>query len=101
MNRVPYSAARPYTPDDRQEWLRMRLQLWPEMDAETHLVDMEAWLATLDTAVCGLPRGSAGRQLAVFAEVGTRSVADSCETSPVGYLEGWFVDPDMRREGVG
>ena len=36
-----------------------------------------------------------------FAEVGTRSLADGCETSPVAYLEGWYVDADMRRQGVG
>jgi aminoglycoside 6'-N-acetyltransferase I len=28
-------------------------------------------------------------------------VADSCETSPVAYLEGWYVDEDLRRQGVG
>lgn len=24
-----------------------------------------------------------------------------CETSPVGYIEGWYVDPDLRLHGVG
>ena len=34
-------------------------------------------------------------------EVGTRPYADGCDTSPVGYLEAWYVDPDVRRQGVG
>ncbi|HEX3627371.1 MAG TPA: GNAT family N-acetyltransferase, partial [Verrucomicrobiae bacterium] len=36
-----------------------------------------------------------------FAEVGSRSLADGCSTSPVAYLEGWFVDRDLRRQGIG
>lgn len=36
-----------------------------------------------------------------FAEVGTRAYADGCESSPVGYLEGWYVDPAFRRRGIG
>jgi aminoglycoside 6'-N-acetyltransferase I len=49
----------------------------------------------------GAGHGGHGCLLAGFAEVGTRSVAESCETSPVAYLEGWYVDPDMRRQGIG
>ena len=39
--------------------------------------------------------------LAAFLEVGTRPFADGCWTSPVGYLEGWYVDEDLRGQGVG
>jgi aminoglycoside 6'-N-acetyltransferase I len=95
-----YSAARPYSHADRQEWLRLRKLLWPEMDATNHLTDMDVWLGRADTVVLVAPRNP-GAGLAGFAEVGTRSVADSCETSPVAYLEGWYVDEDMRLIGVG
>ena len=80
----------------------MRLALWPQSDAQTHLADMDVWLARPDAIVLVAPRANdfAGR-LAGFAEVGTRSVAESCESSPVAYLEGWYVDVDMRRQGVG
>ena len=60
---------------------------------------MDVWLAAPDTVVLVVPRVRAG--LAGFAEVGTRSVAESCESSPVAFLEGWYVDPDLRRQGVG
>ena len=36
-----------------------------------------------------------------FLEAGTRPYADGCDTSPVGYIEGWFVDEDLRQHGVG
>jgi aminoglycoside 6'-N-acetyltransferase I len=77
----------------------MRQALWPNPDPRAQLADMDVWLTATDTAVLVVPR--AGEGLAGFAEVGTRSVAESCETSPVGFLEGWYVDPDFRRQGVG
>jgi aminoglycoside 6'-N-acetyltransferase I len=39
--------------------------------------------------------------LAGFVEVGARPYADGCDTSPVGYLEAWYVDPEVRRQGHG
>ena len=39
--------------------------------------------------------------LAGFVEAGTRPYADGCDTSPVGYVEAWYVDPDVRRQGLG
>jgi GNAT superfamily N-acetyltransferase len=39
--------------------------------------------------------------LAGFVEVGARPYADGCATSPVGYIEAWYVDADVRRRGVG
>lgn len=102
MTAPQYLAARPYEPRDRAEWLRMRQSLWPNPDPDAQLADMDVWLAQADTTVLVVPRsGGAYAGLAGFAEIGTRSVAEWCETSPVAYLEGWYVDPDMRRQGVG
>ena len=39
--------------------------------------------------------------LAGFVEIGSRSYAEGCETTPVAYVEGWYVDPDARRAGLG
>ena len=39
--------------------------------------------------------------LAGFAEVGSRNYAEGCVTTPVAYLEGWYVDPDVRGTGLG
>src|SRR5205823_5642774 len=36
-----------------------------------------------------------------FLEASIRPFADGCSTRPVGYIEGWFVDADMRQQGVG
>ncbi len=36
-----------------------------------------------------------------FVEVAERPYADGCDSSPVGFVEAWYVDPDMRRTGIG
>jgi aminoglycoside 6'-N-acetyltransferase I len=36
-----------------------------------------------------------------FAEVAVRSYANGCETHPVPFLEGIWVDPQFRRQGIG
>ena len=34
-------------------------------------------------------------------EAAVRFRADGCDSTPVGYNEGWYVDEDVRRRGVG
>ena len=37
-----------------------------------------------------------------FLEVGLRSHADGCDPArPVGFVEGWFVQEELRNRGVG
>lgn len=37
----------------------------------------------------------------IFLEASIRPYADGCDTRNVGYIEGWYVDADMRRQGLG
>lgn len=78
----------------------MRRALWPHDTEEAHQIEMAAWLARSDAVVLVADRVD-GQGLAGFAEVGTRLYADGCDTSPVAYLEGWYVDRDVRRQGIG
>jgi aminoglycoside 6'-N-acetyltransferase I len=43
------------------------------------------------------PQGGLGG----FLEAGLRPYADGCDTKPVGYIEGWHVDTDLRQQGIG
>jgi aminoglycoside 6'-N-acetyltransferase I len=36
-----------------------------------------------------------------FVELSRRLYAEGCTTSPVGFLEGWYVEPEYRRRGIG
>ncbi|HKY97248.1 MAG TPA: GNAT family N-acetyltransferase [Gemmatimonadaceae bacterium] len=83
---------------DWSEWVRMSRALFPAL-SDADKLEMQATLARPDAAVFVLERDEGS--LAGFVEVGTRSIADGCETSPVGYIEAWYVDADVRRKGYG
>ncbi|MFI5250145.1 MAG: GNAT family N-acetyltransferase [Gemmatimonadales bacterium] len=84
-----------YTPQDRAELARMCAALWPgHTDG-----DLAAWMARGDAAVFVAEAGP-GR-LCGFAQAGERAYADCCDTSPVAYLEGWYVDANVRGQSVG
>jgi aminoglycoside 6'-N-acetyltransferase I len=86
--------------DDDAEWVRLRDALWPGLSAETHAADIAEFRKhpkTQPVFVIDRENGLLGG----FLESGTRSYAEGCETSPVGYIEGWYVDPDLRQAGWG
>ncbi len=90
---------RPLEPGDYDEWLRMRLLLWPTHSPEELRSEMEDMLSDriCVTFVAIRPDGSLGG----FLEASQRNYADGCSTSLVGYIEDWYVDPDLRRQGTG
>lgn len=90
---------RPVETRDLDEWLRMRLQLWSEHSPAEHLREMEEILADPSCIVLVAVHPEGG--LCGFLEASQRKYAEGCETSPVGYIEGWYVEPDYRRQKVG
>ena len=99
-SKAPQVQIRQAVPEDANEWLRMRRLLWPDTPDEEHLQEIEVYFqaGAVDAAFVALrPSG----ELAGFLEASLRKYADGCSTSPVGYIEGWYVDPDLRRHGVG
>jgi len=92
---------RPVTRADRDEWLRMRSILYPDAAPQEidEWLDSEEGTLLVGVAVFVADRGD-GR-LAGFIEIGLRNYAEGCVTTPVAFLEGWYVDPDVRRNGVG
>jgi len=79
--------------------------LWPDASAAEHAQDLGPLLA--GKVVGGLPWEVLLAQepdgtILGFIEVDLRSHADGCDYhQPVGYLEGWYVAPAHRRQGVG
>ena len=83
---------------------RMRAELWPDSPVEEHARELRMILAGQAGAasVLVLVWETNGGTLAGFAETRLRSHADGCDESrPVGYLEGWFVKEEHRRQGIG
>ena len=87
------------TAADRPEWLRMRLLLWPAEERSELEAELDSMLQDPGTPVFVVERP--GGRLGGFLEAATRPYADGCSTRPVGYIEGWFVDQDVRRQGLG
>ena len=75
----------------------MRVVLWPELasDGTEQEAEAVALLARNDVVVL-VAASPSGAGLVGFAEVGERAFADGCNTAPVAYLEGWYVDEGVR-----
>ena len=84
----------------------MRAALWPLHDPdllrkEALMVlanqpfyrDELSWTVFIALRQTGQPGG--------FLELTVYEKLDFCRESPVGYIEGWYVDPDLRGQGVG
>ena len=91
---------RPIDPADATEWLRIRSEFWPD-HSHTHAAEID-----------GFFKGSLGEPQAVLVavddpriiglvELSIRPYAEGCRTDRVGYLEGWYVDPEHRGKGIG
>jgi aminoglycoside 6'-N-acetyltransferase I len=93
------AAIRPARLGDAAEWARMRRALWPDdVDADDEVAEyFRHPPADCAVFVCERPEGD----LAGFIEMGLRDYAEGCATSPVAYVEGWYVDPDARGRGLG
>ncbi|MFV0922809.1 aminoglycoside 6'-N-acetyltransferase [Sphingomonas parapaucimobilis] len=78
----------PAAPEHRERWLALRAALWGDEAGEPPGGDGN-FVALVDDRVIG------------FAEAAVRhDYVNGCDTSPVLFLEGLFVDPGHRRQGV-
>jgi aminoglycoside 6'-N-acetyltransferase I len=88
------------TKSDAGDWLRMRTALWPGSETD-HAKEIEAFfergVPTLDAVLLAEDAGSATG----FAELSIRLYAEGCHSGRVAYLEGWYVEPHVRRRGIG
>ena len=93
------------TETDTNEWARMRHALWPEPPIEELRSELRAMLEGtrkpgLDALAVWVVERDDGT-LGGFLEVSLHPTAEGCQTSPVGFLEGWWIDPDLRGKGLG
>lgn len=91
---------RAVTSRDSETWRRMRCELWP--DPAGHRAEVARFFAgdRREPAEVLLAFDATGDAVG-FAELSIRNVVDGCSTGNVGYLEGWYVAPAVRRQGVG
>ncbi|HEY7353013.1 MAG TPA: GNAT family N-acetyltransferase [Terriglobales bacterium] len=98
---------RPAQPSDLEQLALMCEALWPASSAEKHAKELRLILGGNSDSVLTMPISilvaeAGDGTLQGFVEVDLRSHADGCNPSkPVGYIEGWYVAEEYRRQGVG
>lgn len=91
---------RPATAADRAGWIALRRQLWPEESGEGHAAEVDDALANSDTFAAFVAVDAAGAVMG-FLEAAMRfDYVNGCEGSPVAFLEGIYVAPAFRKQGV-
>ena len=91
---------RPVEKGDWKEWLRMRRLLWPSTSVAEHENEMSAYFMRGGGFLSWVAQKS-DKRLIGFLEASIRDVAEGCDSRNVAYIEGWYVEPDFRRTGVG
>ncbi|KQY51029.1 aminoglycoside 6'-acetyltransferase [Lysobacter sp. Root494] len=82
-------------------WAELRAALWPEDDAASHAVELRRVLAQPCGTIGFLAIDADGRACG-FAEAALRrDYVNGTGSSPVGFLEGWYVVPEARGRGAG
>jgi aminoglycoside 6'-N-acetyltransferase I len=82
---------------DIDAWVAMRRRLFPIDSVETACEETTAILAKDSEAAYAVRDGDAWLG---FIELRERSHGEGCETSPVGYIEALWTEPEARRRGV-
>lgn len=97
----PVTQVAPMTAADAADWVAMRTALWPGGgDHGGHDTDIGLLLADPGETVNLMARDSSGAPVG-FAEASLRrDYVNGCDTSPVGFLEGIYVVPAARGQGV-
>ncbi len=91
---------RPLQEKDVGEWFRLRKQLWEGSTDEEHKAEMLDIYEHTETQLV-LVAETEGEKLVGFLEASIRPFVEDCHSDHVGYLEGWFVEPEYRKHGIG
>jgi aminoglycoside 6'-N-acetyltransferase I len=96
---------RPADAKDSAAWARLRHALWPEDSERAHRQEIERYFAGAAREPLAVflaeVAGENGAEVAGLIELSLRAYAEGCDSSPVGYVEGWYVLPRWRRRGLG
>ncbi|MQB37945.1 GNAT family N-acetyltransferase [Agrobacterium tumefaciens] len=83
--------------DYRDDWCLLRHRLWPDTTPDEHRAELQD---VSDAGAGFIVHDPAGAAIG-FAEVSLRrDYVNGCDTSPVAFLEGIYVEETFRRQGV-
>ncbi|MCZ7466573.1 aminoglycoside 6'-N-acetyltransferase [Rhizobium rhizogenes] len=83
--------------DHRDDWSLLRHRLWPDTSPAEHMTELQDVSETGAGLIVHDPAGVA----IGFAEVSLRrDYVNGCDTSPVAFLEGIYVEKAFRGQGI-
>lgn len=85
---------------DASEWFRLRKLLWDQLSDDEHRAEMLDIFSHPETQLVLLAETDTGNLIG-FLEASIRPFVEDCHSDHVGYLEGWFVEADYRKNGIG
>lgn len=91
---------RPLRESDLNEWFRLRKLLWDATADDDHKDEMLDIIEHPENELILVVDSGDGRLIG-FLEASIRHFVEDCQTDHVGYLEGWFVEADFRKQGIG
>lgn len=88
---------------DAGSWLAMRAALWPDANVEELRLEVGRYFVAHGEPL--LPHcvfvAEVDGKIVGMLELSLRPYADGCDSSPVPFIEAWYVAEDARRSGVG
>lgn len=91
---------RPLREGDVTEWFRLRKLLWEGSTDEEHKAEILDIYEHRETQLVLIAETGDGKLIG-FLEASLRPFVEDCHSDNVGYLEGWFIEPEFRRQGIG
>lgn len=82
------------------DWLRLRQDLWPDDDEAEHLAEMADFLAQPERYAQFIARTAQGEGLGLAEAALRTDYVNGTSSSPVVFLEGLYVVPKARCQGV-
>jgi aminoglycoside 6'-N-acetyltransferase I len=84
-----------------RQWAQMRIRLWVWDTVEDHAEEAEELYLSAHPDRAAFVALNGNGSLSGFAEATIRrDYVEGCDTSPVVFLEGIYVRPDMRKRGI-
>lgn len=96
---MPAPIIRPVHESDFEEWSRIRRTLYNEIDDAFEEQERLELIANPEWG-CFVAEDAGGRIVGML-EMSLRNIVDGCLTTPVAYIEGIYLDPEVRGAGWG
>ena len=91
------------TKADAEAWLAMRAALWPDADVDELRLEVGRYFVAHGEPLlphCVFVAEDHGKIVGML-ELSLRPYVDGCDSSPVPFIEAWYVAENARRSGVG